>query len=204
VDGNVLRVVARICNEDTPIDTPAYKKSVQARLSKIYPEQAGEFTQSLMELGATLCGPNRPPACEACPCKAFCRGALAGTAEQFPVKTAKKARRVEEKTVFILSCDGSYALEKRPAKGLLAGLWQFPNVSGKMEAADAVAELDKLGIRAKDIKRQAEKKHIFTHVEWDMYGVYMEVAEEIPAFTWMTEKEIQQQAGLPTAFRQFL
>ena len=203
VDGNVLRVVSRLTEDDTPIDLPAQKKKVDAMLREVYPEEAGEFTQALMELGATLCGPNWEPRCAECPCKDFCGGCLHGTAEQFPVKLPKKEKRVEDRTVFILSCDGRYALEKRPNKGLLAGLWQFPNVIGKLETLDALAAVEKLGLRPRELMKQLERKHIFTHIRWEMRGIYIEVAECAGEYTWLTAEQIQTEAALPTAFRQF-
>ena len=203
VDGNVLRVVSRLTNDPTPIDLPAYKKQVQAQLTEIYPPQAGAFTQALMELGATVCGPNRKPDCEACPCKAFCLGRKNGTAEALPVKNPKRGRRREEMTVFVLCCDGKYALRKRPDTGLLAGLWEFPHISGKLTTDDAIAEVERMGVSVKNIERQVERKHIFTHVEWDMRGVYLETADTNKAFCWLTPQQINREAALPTAFRQF-
>ena len=203
VDGNVLRVVSRLTEDDTPIDLPAQKKKVDAILREIYPAEAGEFTQALMELGATLCGPNWEPRCAECPCKAFCGGYLHDTARSFPVKLPKKEKKVEDRTVFILSCDGRYALEKRPDKGLLAGLWQFPNVAGKLETRDALAAVEKLGLRPRELTKQLERKHIFTHIRWEMRGIYIEVAECAGEFAWLTAEQIQMEAALPTAFRQF-
>ena len=203
VDGNVLRVVSRLTADHTPIDSPAYKRRVRDALAAVYPAEAGAFTQALMELGATLCGPNWKPRCEECPCKAFCRGALEGTAEQFPVKPAKKARRVEEKTVFILSCDGSYALEKRQDRGLLAGLWQFPNCPGKLKMDEALPAVEKMGLAPREVYRQVERKHIFTHIQWEMTGIYLEVESTAGEFNWFTAEQIRQEAALPTAFRQF-
>ena len=203
VDGNVLRVITRLTDDDTPIDKPAFRKEMTESLAAVYPERAGDFTQSLMELGATVCGPNRKPDCANCPCKEFCRGYANGTAETLPVKKAKPQRRIEEKTVFILSCDGFYALHKRPDKGLLAGLWEFPNVSGKLIIPDAIAEVEKNGIKPKEIIRQVEKKHIFTHIEWHMNGIFMEVKACSGDFVWMRAEQIEAEAALPTAFRQF-
>ena len=203
VDGNVLRVAARLLNDNTPVDLPAFKKAVQDALAQIYPRQAGDFTQALMELGATVCGPNRKPDCEACPCKAFCEANRQGTAESLPVRLPKRGRRTEQLTVLILSCDGSYALEKRPDKGLLAGLWQFPHIPGKLSAEQTLDVVEKIGLHPKEILRQVERKHIFTHIEWDMSGVYMEVGEKDQRFTWYTAAQINAEAALPTAFRQF-
>ena len=203
VDGNVLRVVSRLTETDTPIDSPAYKKEVQAALEAIYPEDAGAFTQALMELGATVCGPNWKPRCDECPCRGFCGGAIHGTAEQFPVKKPKLQRKIEDRTVFILSCGDRYALEKRKQAGLLAGLWQFPNVTGKLDATEAVNAVQAFGIPVRDILRQTEKKHIFTHIQWQMLAFYMEVADISDRFVWITADEIEEKAALPTAFRQF-
>ena len=203
VDGNVLRVVSRVTNDATPIDLPAYKKQVRQELEKIYPQEAGDFTQALMELGATVCGPNRKPDCDNCPCKDFCLGFRMGTAEALPVKQPKKDRKEEGKTVFILSCDGRYAVEKRPNSGLLAGLWQFPNVPGKLDVAAAMEAAEKLGLRPKEILRRLERKHIFTHVQWNMTGYYLEVAEPEGSCRWLTPEQIDTEAALPTAFRQF-
>ena len=203
VDGNVLRVVSRLTEDPTPIDLTAHKKAVTAALESVYPAEAGAFTQALMELGATLCGPNWTPKCEECPCRGFCGGALHNTAQQFPVKLPKKEKRVEERTVFILSCDDRYALQKRPEKGLLAGLWQFPNVSGKLELEAALDAARDMGLRPREIKKQIERKHIFTHICWKMRGVYLEVSEEAEGFQWMSAAQIDTEAALPTAFRQF-
>ena len=126
VDGNVLRLVSRLRDDDRPIDTPKVKEEVTEGLAKIYPKEAGTFTQALMELGATLCGPNREPQCEMCPCKDFCLGYARGTAKNLPVKSPKRPKRTEEKTVYILRCGDRYALRKRENKGLLAGLSQHP------------------------------------------------------------------------------
>ena len=203
VDGNVMRVVSRLTDDATPIDNPAFRKKITESLAAVYPDRAGDFTQALMELGATICGPNRKPDCENCPCKAFCLGYAWGTAEDLPVKKAKPQRRIEEKTVLILSCDGFYALRKRPDKGLLAGLWEFPHIPGKPELSAVIAEVEKLGLKPKEIFRQVEKKHIFTHIEWRMSGVYMEVKECFGDFVWMDADRINEEAALPTAFRQF-
>ena len=203
VDGNVLRVITRLTDDNTPVDNSAFRKFVQARLRAVYPSQAGDFTQALMELGATVCGPNRKPDCINCPCSGFCLGLKRGTSELLPVKMPKRQRRTEERTVFILSCDGSYALEKRPSNGLLADMWQFPDITGKLELNAALVKVESMGIKPKEILRTVERKHIFTHIEWRMRGIYIEVADKNSAFTWMTAEQIEGDVALPTAFRQF-
>ncbi len=203
VDGNVLRVVSRLTNDPTPIDESAYKKQVRLSLEAVYPDRAGDFTQALMELGATVCGPNRKPDCGVCPCKAFCAAFKNGTAELLPVKRQKKARRVERMTVLLLTCDGKIALRKRENKGLLAGLWEFPHLEGKLEIPDVLTAVEGIGVKTADIIKTVERKHIFTHIEWDMRGVYLRVKACKGDFHWLTWEQVEREAALPTAFRQF-
>ena len=203
VDGNVLRVITRLTEDATPIDDPALKRRVREALEAVYPKEAGEFTQALMELGATLCGPNWKPRCEECPCKDFCGSFLHGTAEKFPVKKPKPPRKEEQRTVFILSCQGRYALEKRPNKGLLAGLYQFPNCLGFREPEQALETLKALGLHPTELYMQLRRHHIFTHIRWEMTGIYAEVREPSGDFLWLTAEQIEKEAALPTAFRQF-
>ena len=203
VDGNVLRVISRLTNDPTPIDLPAVKTRIRQQLSAVYPVEAGEFTQALMELGATLCGPNRAPDCKNCPCCSICLAYAAGTAQSLPVKSPKREKRQEDRTVLILSCDGQYALQKRDAKGLLAGLWQFPNVLGHLSTEQGLLETEKMGLRPREMIREVYRSHIFTHIRWDMKGIYIEVSEPLGDFQWFTAEQINTQAALPTAFRQF-
>ena len=200
VDGNVLRVISRLQADGTPIDQPARKREVRQLLEALYPENAGDFTQALMELGATVCGPNKAPDCENCPCKAFCMGRKQGIAAELPVKSPKKGRRIEEKTVLILRCGERYALCKRQETGLLAGMWQFPEISGLWETAEV---LEKLALPVKEVFRQVDKTHIFTHIQWQMRGIYLEVREMGQQYCWLTAREIADFAALPTAYRQF-
>ena len=203
VDGNVLRLIARLREDFRPIDLPLVKKDVTELLEDIYPEQAGDFTQALMELGATLCGPNRAPECSSCPLHELCAACSHGTAAELPLKTPKKERKQEDLTVLILSCGGRYALEKRPDQGLLASLWQFPNVAGHLEPQQALQLAESWNLHPRDLLKQVHRTHIFTHIQWNMEGYYIEVSEEAPGFSWFTAEEIQMDAALPTAFRQF-
>ena len=94
-------------------------------------------------------------------------------------------------------------MEKRPETGLLAGLWQFPNMDGTLNAGEALAVTARMGLRPREILRQLERKHIFTHIQWNMRGFYIDVDNPGAEFQWFTPEEIDTQAALPTAFRQF-
>lgn len=203
VDGNVLRVLSRLLDDSSPIDLPENKKRYHDALKAHYPPCAGAFTQALMELGATICGPNRKPDCLSCPCRGLCLGFQRGTAEALPVKSPKRPRKTEHLTVFLFSCDGKIAIQKRPEEGLLAELWQFPNLPGTLELEDALHATSGWGLKPKEIYRQTEKSHIFTHIRWEMRGYYLEVCRQAGDFTWLTPEEIHRNAALPTAFRQF-
>ena len=203
VDGNVLRVISRLTANATDIGSLAFQKQIRSSLAGVYPPQAGDFTQALMELGATVCGPNRKPDCQACPCQVFCLGHLSGNPERYPVKSPKTQKRVEEMTVFLLSCNGRYALEKRSNTGLLAGLWQFPNTPGKLSLSQALEHLECQGIAAKELQKQLRRHHIFTHIRWEMEAYRMEVTTPTGDFVWLTPEQINAEIALPTAFRQF-
>ena len=204
VDGNVLRVAARITNDPTPVDLPAMKNSVCEHLAAIYPKNAcGNFTQALMELGATVCTP-RSPKCAVCPAASFCRAKTAGTAAALPVRLPKREKRVEEKTVFLFSFEKKLALNRRKEPGLLSGLWQLPNVPGTLDAQAALETAVSFGLHPRELVRKLHRKHIFTHIRWEM-TCYEILCDAAPAdFTWATVPEIVARYALPTAFRQFL
>lgn len=204
VDGNVLRVIARIGALDTPIDSPAFKKEISAQLRQCYPKECcGDFTQSLMELGATVCVPNGTPHCDVCPIKAFCDAYKTNTQENFPKRLSKRARKFENRTVFLLKCGDKFAISKRAPQGLLAGMWEFPNTAGTLSKEQAVSHLESLGMSVIDIIHSAKRKHIFTHIEWHMLCYSFTVKKEIDQFVWVTKDAMLADFALPTAFRQF-
>ncbi len=204
VDGNVLRVLSRVTDDAAPVTDAAVKREYAARLREIYPAgRCGDFTQSLMELGATVCGPNSQPQCALCPLASLCLARANGTALLRPVKAPKKEKRTEEKTVFILRCGTRIAVRRRPEQGLLAGLWELPNVDGKCSAQQALAQAERWGVHPRELCRSSEKTHIFTHIRWELRGFYIECAEAAPLFTWIDPAHFRQDIALPTAFRIF-
>lgn len=197
VDGNVLRVVSRLTADSRDITLPAVKRDVATALEQVMPVKApGEFNQALMELGATVCLPNGAPLCEACPAKDFCQAHRQGKESQFPVKPGKKPRRVENRQVYLLFYEGRVALRKRPKKGLLAGLWEFPNT----------LETETLPLELPPLAFAGTAKHIFTHIEWHMAAYAGELpSAELPAgWVWADREDLQKRYSVPSAFRGFM
>jgi len=204
VDGNVLRVLSRVLGDDRPIDRSDAKKEAAALLQPLYiAGQCSAFTQALMELGAIVCLPNGEPHCQACPLAGLCRSLPDELWRSIPVKGEKKPRRKELKTVFLLSCENRFAICRRPEEGLLAGLWEFPNVEGILNTEEAIFCADTWGCHPSELLRITEKKHIFTHIEWKLCGVRLTCKAMPENFLWVTKEELEEHYSLPTAFKQF-
>ncbi len=204
VDGNVLRVMARLTNDETPIDLPSAKKEVSANLARVYPEgQCGDFTQSLMELGALVCIP-KAPRCELCPLAGICLAKKEGTAAALPKRSPRRARAIYEKTVFLFIKDGKIAVRKRKAQGLLKGLWELPNIEGKCTADEAVRRAEEFCVSPMAPTRSLERVHIFTHAEWHMVCYCIPVKNTPDSFVWADKEKLESDIALPTAFRIFL
>lgn len=191
VDGNVLRVLSRLLADGRNTDEPSVKRAYSELLKEVYPPQAGDFCQALMELGAIVCLPGGAPLCGGCPWEKLCRAHACGQETSYPVRKEKKARKKVAVSVFVLEREGRFALEKRAATGLLAGMWQFPLREGN--GLPAFGEVVK--------KKRA--KHIFTHIEWDMTGYLVKAEAFYPEFVWATAEEIERGYALPSAFKPF-
>ena len=208
VDGNVLRVLSRLTENPRDIAEPAVKKQMTAALAQVYPAgHCGDFTQSLMELGAVVCVPNGLPKCGSCPLRQLCRAFRHGTQTEYPVQTKKQPRRAEQKTVLLLCCGGRAAVRKRPQGGLLGGLWEFHCLDGALSAAEIAALLEQQGAHAAHIERALSRKHIFTHVEWDMTAYRVSCPHAFQpdggGLVWATPEQLADEIALPTAFRRF-
>lgn len=176
VDGNVLRVWARLMNDPSDIGDPATKTRVFDALKAIMPEDAGMFNQAMMELGATVCVPNGRPDCEVCPLAGVCKAKAAGCEALLPNKKPKKPRTVEDRTVYVLLDRGMPLLRKRPNKGLLAGLYELPNELGTRSTDEAMAQLSAWNLHPVDNVQSYFAKHVFTHIEWHMRVYCLDVA----------------------------
>ena len=172
VDGNVLRVFARLYNDDADVMAPATKKAFTVRVLDQMPKATpGPYNEALMELGALVCVPNAAPQCLACPLAPVCRGFAAGRAEQLPVKPPKKEKERLPVTVALVQSPAGLLLQRRPDKGLLAGLWQpaaFENQALSRE--QLTAALAALGVDAALDRPLQPARHVFTHKIWQLSG----------------------------------
>ena len=199
VDGNVLRVYARLFGAARDIRDPAFKKEVRAFLLPLVPkEEPGVFNAALMELGATVCLPNGVPKCGECPVREACVAYRENRTAELPVLSAKKARKIERKTVFALTMEGQLLGYRRPDTGLLASLWQLPETEGALSDAECAAWLGHHGINPVGELRFYERKHIFTHIEWHMRVCAAEVSAKTLPEGWIV---LDESHALPTAYR---
>ena len=196
VDGNLLRVAARIMADDTDITTAKGKKHFTDALAQVIPlAEPGKFNQAMMDLGAMVCLPNGAPLCEKCPAAEFCQARIQGRTGELPVRPAKKPRKIEERKVFFLFCEGRVALRRRPAKGLLAGLWEYPNTLAEEALPIPDLELEFAGTGV----------HIFTHVEWRMtaWKARLNTSDLPEGWVWADKAALADQYAVPSAFAPF-
>ena len=173
-------------------------------LRDIYPVfRSGDFTQSLMELGATICLPNGFPKCEICPVCFLCMAFRTNRQMLLPVKSKKKPRKKEEKTVLLLCFEDKIAIRQREPNILLGGLWEFPNLEGFKTQEVVTDILNQWQIQVVKIEKAIHKKHIFTHVEWEMESCVITCGNMSEKFLWVTKETLENEITLPTAFQEF-
>lgn len=205
VDGNVLRVITRILGNYDDIADPKTKTKYENLLKPYMPEkESGNFNQAMMELGATICIPNGLPRCNICPVASICCANQKGLIAMLPVKTKKQKRKTISKVVFVFCFENQYAIQKRPAHGLLASLYEFPNIDCSMDLDEVKEYLNNLDIYYKKISPLGKYKHIFTHLEWDMDGYLIYLNQKNNTYIWVTLEEMSTKYSLPTAFSKIL
>ena len=156
-----------------------------------------------MELGATVCLPGGAPRCEVCPWGGFCESKKQDLWTRIPVKSKAKPRKIEEKTVFIIQDEEKIVLRKRPARGLLAGLYEFPNTGGHLTEDEALRWLKEQNLSPIRIQKLEPAKHIFSHVEWHMTGYVIRVDElsrQKGNMMFVERAESEERYPIPAAF----
>lgn len=190
IDGNLLRVFTRMtcCRDD--IMKSAAKKQAEVWYRRIIPKDApGDFNQAVMDLGATVCLPNTAPLCGLCPWLERCESHAAGTEQEYPVRIVKTKKSVEKLTVFLIDDGSQIYLHRRPEKGLLAGLYEFPNEPGHLTKKEAVDRMEAYGFRVQELEKLPAAKHEFSHVTWKMngYRVRVDKSTELKRFLAASE-----------------
>lgn len=209
VDGNVLRVLSRLRMDGEDILSQKTKTRVEKELREVIPaNRPGDFNQALMELGAMVCLPNGEPKCGECPWETLCQAHHMGKTAEFPKKKAKKARKIEEKTVLVIQDEDRAAFRRRPEKGLLAGMYEFPVLEGRLTEDKVLEILGQMGLKVLRIRPIGEAKHIFSHKEWHMVGYAIKVDElerpEKPEFRqdwiFVDKNEVRENYPVPSAY----
>ena len=207
VDGNVLRVLARLLGDDTDVLSAAAKSNAERTLAPYVPaDAAGDFTQSLIELGALVCTPGEHPRCGDCPLRLLCVAEREGRQGELPVRLPKTKRRVERRTVLVIRQGEKIALRRRPAEGLLGGLYEFPCLPEWEGEADIRTYLDSLGVAVEHIAPLGEAKHLFSHIEWKMQGYLVTACRvgegntAVPDWVWASESEVEETYPIPSAY----
>ena len=206
VDGNVLRVLARLNADARNILDAAVKREAQDALRAIYPkepENASAMTAALMELGEVVCIPNGAPRCEKCPLADLCHAHAEGLTDKIPYRAKKPPRTVERRTVLLLEHEGRVAIARRPSEGLLGGLWEFPSADGHLNEGEVLALLTDFGLSGHIIEKGPDAKHIFTHKEWHMISYRIALSAEGGGLTFATRDELRSNYALPSAFRAY-
>ena len=199
IDGNVLRVCARVQGDFTPVDSAERKKELYAALQAVYPDAAGDYTQSLMELGALICLPENPK-CTLCPLRGKCVAERDNLQDLLPTMPRKNEKKRVKLAVFFIRGDKGVLLRKRPDRGVLAGMWEFPNAETDGVAAPAEI-LAKWGVKCERIEERGKHTHVFTHLIWEMTAYAVE-SESLPeGFVRFTKEEIKKEVSLASAFK---
>ena len=206
VDGNVLRVISRLLGDREDIKKASVKAGIEAELKAVMPQdEASHYNQGLIEIGALVCIPGGEPRCSQCPLASICLTRKNGWWKEIPYKSPAKARKIEERTVFIIEYRDKVAIRKRPPKGLLASLYELPNIEGKTsgETVPQVLGLDREQVASVELLPEA--KHVFSHVEWHMtgYRVVLSQEEEPLSCFMVSREELEHTYALPNAFNAY-
>lgn len=221
VDGNVMRVFSRVYGIEEDIANQKSKKTFEAKVLEMIPPEAGNFNQSIMELGAIVCVPNNPK-CNICPIQAGCVAKEQGRVNELPVKSTQMKPQKLEMAVAVVYLGDRLLLHKREDSGLLASLWGLPIIESKAEEGynDLLQYVEKeFHCKIQEITDQGKEKHIFTHRIWEMRIYKMKVQEINPSIdslvsatmnsaitpkiVWVNNQEIKNYS-LPTAFKKVL
>jgi A/G-specific adenine glycosylase len=176
VDGNVMRVLARVTAIESDTRKAAAKREFQRIAEALLPQgRAGQFNEALMELGATVCKPKNP-ACEACPIRRYCRAFAEGRVNELPRRSPKAEIPHHQIAIAVVHKNGKVLIALRPSEGLLGNLWEFPG--GKLKGEESLEEccrretLEETGLEVEVGKRFSVVEHSFTHFRITLHAFH--------------------------------
>lgn len=202
VDGNVMRVLSRLLLIEEDIQKVKTRKQFEAIIREmIARENPSYFNQALMELGALICTP-RSPKCQQCPVAAHCKAMEQEVQEQLPVKGKAKPPKPVALSVAFIEREGQFLIRQRPNHGLLAGLWELPNIEGNKRELEEY--LRQFNIEVKSLSYVMEHQHIFSHLQWNMEVYSVEIdATNSTMGKWVHWEEMSEYT-LPVSFQKIL
>ncbi len=211
VDGNVLRVISRVLASEKDVLLPETKKEITRMMKELMKRQgedfqAGDFNEGIMELGELICLPNGEPNCKQCPLQKQCIAYQKDLTQELPIREKAIKRKEEYYTIFLLiSKNHKIAIRKREKKGVLQGMYEFPNYKGNI---DTLLEIEKIlrqwKLQMINIKNIGEYQHIFTHITWNMMAYKINIEKEDEEFIWVSKEQLEKEYALPTAFKKII
>ncbi|WP_411842278.1 A/G-specific adenine glycosylase [Salinicoccus sp. HZC-1] len=200
VDGNVLRVMARLNLDYRDMTKASVQKSIKHEIESIMPLEAGDFNQALMELGATICTP-RAPKCIMCPVQEHCEAYRAGEVAELPVKKKAKAKKEIYYNVYFILNDKDEIILREQQGALLQGMYELPkyDIDTSVESIEEALglTLDHPNIHV------GSGKHVFTHQVWYMEGYVLYTKDAHPDFIALNEvEELPMSKAMQKIYRQ--
>jgi len=206
VDGNLIRVYARLA-EDKEDNLDKIKASCEGYFRhELKEEDPSKFNQALMDIGEMVCLPKTLPLCDHCPLRAYCASEKDGTMLSFPASKKAKEKRGEAWTVLVYDNQGEFALEKRPAQGLLASLYQFPLEAGKLTHREIETWLKQKSIPFDRIEDLGTTQHVFSHLVWDLQGYRIILKNKVAGkpWVWVNKTSMKKSFPVPSALAYYL
>lgn len=205
MDGNVKRVLARFFAIDEDLSKPVHERAIWELAKNLCPvERNHDYTQAIMDLGATICTPKKP-LCLYCPMQQHCKAHQQGLEQELPFKKAKKPVPIKQAQVLILKHQTEWLWQQRPNTGLWGGLWCLPIIE---DAQQFQTMCQQYGLHTP--KHTAYISHSFTHFTWQLDALVFEIEPDLLehlaiefAGQWISSKEAEY-LGIPTAMKKLI